>query len=221
MNFTDQFFNLAVLQRTWPIIVNGIEMTVLLALVSVPLMMLGGLAIALLGRTTHPVLAWAVRLYVDVMRAFPPLVLLMFLFYGLPFAGFDIAPFAAAALALTLNTSSYASEIFRGGFASVDKGQLEAARATGLSGPQAMILVVLPQAVRNVFPDLMSNVIELVKLTSIASVVALHELLKSAMQAQSLTYNATPLIVAAAIYFFALWPLVRITSQIQERRTGW
>jgi polar amino acid transport system permease protein len=80
-----------------------------------------------------------------------------------------------------------------------------------------MLWVVLPQAVRNVLPDLLSNTLEVVKLTSLASVVAVPELLFQARQAQSLTYNPTPIMAAAIIYFLLLWPLVRLLSRLENR----
>ena len=80
-----------------------------------------------------------------------------------------------------------------------------------------MAYVVLPQAVRNVLPDLLSNTLEVVKLTSLGSVVAVPELLYQARQAQSLTYNPTPIVVAAIIYFLMLWPVVRLLSRLENR----
>ncbi|TMI05028.1 MAG: ABC transporter permease subunit, partial [Betaproteobacteria bacterium] len=124
----------------------------------------------------------------------------------------------AVALAFFLNTSSYYGEILRAGIESVPRGQLEAARSTGLSALQAMAWVVLPQAVRNVVPDLISNTLEVIKLTSIASVVALPELLHAAREAQALTYNATPIIAAGIIYLVCLWPLVRLLSRFEHRQ---
>ncbi len=91
------------------------------------------------------------------------------------------------------------------GIQSIPAGQTEAARATGLTAGQAMAYVVLPQAVRNVLPDLLSNTVEVVKLTSLASVVSLAELLYSANMARSLTYNSSPLVMAALIYLAFLW----------------
>ena len=113
---------------------------------------------------------------------------------------------AAWRSAFFLNTGAYYGEILRAGIDSVPAGQIEAARSTGLSRLQAMVYVVLPQAVRNVLPDLLSNTLEVVKLTSLASVVAVPELLFQARQAQSVTYNPTPIVVAAVIYFLLLWP---------------
>src|SRR6266700_5453877 len=96
-------------------------------------------------------------------------------------------------------------------------GQWDAARSTGLKARQALIYVVLPQAVRNVLPDLISNTVEVVKLTSLASVVALPEMLYSADMARSLTYNASPIVLAAAIYLVLLWPVVRLVSRMEHR----
>jgi len=121
------------------------------------------------------------------------------------------------ALAFFLNTGAYYGEILRAGIDSVPSGQAEAARSTGLTRTQTMAYVVLPQAVRNVLPELMSNTLEVVKLTALGSVVAMPELLFQARQAQSLTYNPTPIVAAALIYFVLLWPLVRLLSRLENR----
>ena len=155
--------------------------------------------------------------YVDLFRAFPPLVLLVFVYYGLPHLGIVLSPFLAVVLAFMLNTSSYYGEIMRAGIESVPLGQWEAARSTGLGRVQTMRHVVLPQAVRSVLPDLVSNTLEVVKLTSLASVVALPELLRMARVAQGITFNPTPLILAAGIYFLLLWPFVRLLSRMERR----
>ena len=144
----------------------------------VPLGLLGGLILALLAqRRGSPLVRWPLMAWVDFFRAFPPLVLLILLFAGLPFAGLELGGFACVAIAFFLNTGAYYGEILRAGIESVPRGQVEAARSTGLSRLQAMTYVVLPQAVRNVLPDLLSNTLEVVKLTSLGSVVAVPELL--------------------------------------------
>jgi polar amino acid transport system permease protein len=212
------FFNLGILRETAPYLWSGFKMSVLLTAVVVPLGIAGGLTVALSSQTKVKALRWLVVAYVDFFRAFPPLVLLMFIAFGLPFTGLDLPAFASVALAFLLNTSSYYGEIFRAGIESVPRGQTEAARSTGLSGAQTMAYVIVPQATRNVIPDLISNTLEVVKLTSIASVVALPELLFAARQAQSVTYNATPIIAAGIIYLVCLWPLVRMLSRFEHRQ---
>lgn len=212
------FFNFSILSQAWPILARGFAMTVLLTIVVVPLGVAGGLAVALASASRWRALRWATVVYVDFFRAFPPLVLLMFVAYGLPFLDIRIGAFGSVALAFLLNTSSYYGEILRAGIESVPRGQTEAARSTGLSSLQTMAWVVVPQAVRNVTPDLISNTLEVIKLTSIASVVALPELLHAAREAQSLTYNATPIVAAGIIYLACLWPLVRLLSRFEHRQ---
>jgi polar amino acid transport system permease protein len=215
-----QFFNFAIMERALPLLLMGLRQTLVLCLVVVPLGLAGGLAFALLsGARVRPV-RWAAVIGIDFFRAVPPLVLLIFVYSGLPFAGLRPSPLAAVAIAFFLNTSSYYGEIYRAGIESVGLGQWDAARSTGLSGYQTLAYVVLPQAVRNVLPDLVSNTVEVVKLTSIASVVALPELLYSADMARSVTFNTSPLVLAAAIYLAMLWPIVRLLSRLERRIAG-
>jgi len=211
------FFNLDIIGQAWKIILAGLGNTVLLSIVVVPLGLAGGLILSLLAGVRNPWVRWPLMAWVDFFRAFPPLVLLIFLFAGLPFAGLQLTGFACVCIAFFLNTGAYYGEILRAGIESIPQGQIDAARSTGLGRVQTMLFVVLPQAVRNVLPDLMSNTLEVVKLTSLGSVVAVPELLFQARQAQSLTYNATPIVLAAIIYFLLLWPLVRLLSRLENR----
>jgi len=213
----DTFFNVEIMKAAWPILLAGLGNTLLLSVTVVPLGLLGGLMLALLARLRSPWVRWPLMAWVDFFRAFPPLVLLILLYAGLPFIGIELGGFGCVAIAFFLNTGAYYGEILRAGIDSVPTGQTEAARSTGLSATQTMAWVVLPQAVRNVLPDLMSNTLEVVKLTALGSVVAMPELLFQARQAQSLTYNPTPIVVAALIYFALLWPLVRLLSRLENR----
>lgn len=214
----NSFLNIGILAQTWPYLLAGFWMTVKLCLVVIPIGVAGGLTVALLSTVRNPLVRWTVVAYVDFFRAFPPLVLLMFIAFGLPFMKIDLGAFGAVAVAFLLNTSSYYGEIFRAGIESVPKGQFEAARSTGLSAAQTLTYIVVPQATRNVIPDLIGNTLEVVKLTSLASVVALPELLYAARQAQSVTYNATPVIAAGLIYLVCLWPLVRLLSRFEHKQ---
>ena len=216
--FLETFFNWQIVGEAWPILWQGLKATLLLSLLVVPLGVVGGVLIAVLSTFDSPWIKWPLRAWVDVFRALPPLVLLTFVFAGLPFIGVDVGAWGAVAIGFFLNTGAYYGEILRAGIESVPRGQIEAARSTGLTRGQTMRYVVLPQAVRNVLPDLISNTLEVVKLTSIASVVALPELLFQARQAQSVTYNATPIMAAAVIYFVLLWPIVRMLSRLENRQ---
>ncbi|HEX6296592.1 MAG TPA: amino acid ABC transporter permease [Burkholderiales bacterium] len=213
----ETFFNTDIIGAAWKIILAGLGNTVLLSVIVVPLGLIGGLILSLLAGVRNPLVRWPLMAWVDFFRAFPPLVLLIFLFAGLPFAGIELGGFACVCIAFFLNTGAYYGEILRAGIESIPQGQIDAARSTGLGRIRTMVYVVLPQAVRNVLPDLLSNTLEVVKLTSLGSVVAMPELLFQARQAQSLTYNPTPIVVAALIYFVMLWPLVRLLSRLENR----
>ncbi|WP_431303708.1 amino acid ABC transporter permease [Sediminicoccus sp. BL-A-41-H5] len=217
-DFLDAFFNTQILMEAWPILLQGLGQTLLLSVVVVPLGLLGGMILALLSTAKSPWVRWPLMAWVDIFRALPPLVLLVFVYAGLPFAGLEVNAFTAVAIGFFLNTGAYYGEILRAGIASVPPGQSEAARSMGLSRWQTMRLVVLPQAVRNVLPDLISNTLEVVKLTSIAAVVAMPELLFQARQAQSVTFNATPIMAAAIAYFILLWPVVRLLSKLENKQ---
>ncbi len=210
------FLNQEIILAAWPILLAGLWSTILLSLMVVPLGMIGGIILAILSTARSRWVRWPLMAWVDFFRAFPPLVLLIFLYAALPFAGLELGAFGCVAIGFFLNTGAYYGEILRAGIESVPTGQMKAARSTGLSRLQAMTYVILPQAVRNVLPDLVSNTLEVVKLTSIASVVALPELLFQARQAQSVTYNPTPIVVAAIAYFVLLWPLVRLVSRLEN-----
>jgi polar amino acid transport system permease protein len=216
-DFLANFANLEALARVYPLLLQGLQVTILLSVVTVPLAIALGLVVATLYsfhlRFLNPMLI----LYVDALRSFPVLVLLVLIFYGLPFVGIKLAAFPAAVLAIALNNSGYYGEIFRAGIEAVPRGQTEAARSTGLSAWQAALSVVLPQAVRNVVAPLAGNTLELIKTTSIATVVALPELLRSARVAQESTYNPTPLTAAALIYLVLLWPLARLVARLERK----
>jgi polar amino acid transport system permease protein len=212
-----QFFNIDIAQKVLPLLLRGLGTTLWLCVIVIPLGLFGGLAIALATTSARRFVRWPAIVLVDFFRAVPPLVLLVLLYSGLPFAGVRLSPIEVVAIGLGLNTASYYGEIYRAGIESVGRGQWEAGRSTGLGMFQTLQSVVLPQAVRNVLPDLVSNTIEVVKLTSIASVVSFPDLLFSADMARSLTFNQTPVVLAAAMYLAILWPLVRLVSRLERR----
>jgi polar amino acid transport system permease protein len=215
--FIDTLFNPEIIAQVIPLLLRGLAMTLLLCVVVIPIGFIGGIVVAVLSSVASRLFRALLVFYVDVFRAFPPLVLLIFIYFGLPFLGIDLPAIVAVVLAFLLNTSSYYGEIVRAGIESIGRGRREAARSTGLNAVQTMVYVVLPQALRAVVPDLIGNTLEVVKLTSIASVVALPELLYAARSAQALTYNPSPIVAAAALYLVLLWPVVRLLSRFEHR----
>lgn len=217
----DTFFNADIIAQSWLFLVKGLGMTLVVSAIVIPLGLAAGLAIAVAAtfraRFLGVPMNWLLVAYVDFFRAFPPLVLLMFVHFGLPFAGIELPALGSVAIAFTLNTSSYYGEVFRAGIESIPRGQWEAARSTGLTRLQTLIHVVVPQATRNVLPDLLGNTLEVVKLTSLASVVAVTELTYNARGAQALLFNPTPIVLAALMYLALLWPLVRLLSRLEHK----
>jgi len=217
MSALDIFFNLAVLERALPILLRGLEATLALGAVAIVFGTAGGVAICLMRLyAPRPVQLLAV-LYIDLLRAMPILVVLILIYYALPFVGVVLGSFAAAAVALSMVLAAYSAEVVRAGIQAVPKGQFEAAAALGLPFALTLRKVVLPQALRIVIPPQASNAVSIIKDTSLASVVAMGDLLKQAQDAQALFANPTPLIGAALIYVAILWPLVRLTGWLERR----
>lgn len=217
MNAIDIFFNLDVLQRSFPILLRGLGMTILLGFTAIVLGTLLGLGVALVRLYAPAPFRYLAITYTDLMRAMPMLVVLILIYYALPFAGIVMSSFAAAAVALSLVLGAYGAEVIRAGIQAVPNGQTEAAAALGLGFWVTMRKVVLPQAIRLVIPPYASLFVSVIKDTSLASVVAMSDLLKQATDAQALFANPTPLIGAALIYVAILWPLVRLTGWLEHR----
>lgn len=217
MSLIDTFFNVRVFRDTFPLLLSGLSTTLLLGIVSNIVGLALGLGLALSRLYGNRPTRWASIAYIDVFRAIPLLVLLVVVYYALPFLGIRLSPFMAATTAISMVAGAYCAEIFRAGIEAVPKGQFEAARALGLSTVATMVKVVLPQALRLVVPPVTSNAVSVLKDTALASVVAMPDLLKQATQAQALAANPTPLIVAAGLYLLILLPLVRLVGWVERR----
>ena len=217
MDLTDTFFNWPVFKGAFPLLMEGLGVTVMLGVVSIVAGLVTGLLMALMRLYGAKPVRIVARIYIDVFRSIPLLVLLVLVYYALPFVGVRFSSFTAAALALSMVSCAYTAEIFRAGIEAIPKGQFEAADAIGLGFFSAMRDVILPQAFRIVVPPLTSNCINVLKDTALASVVAMPDLLKQATQAQALAANPTPLIGAAVLYLLLLLPLVRLVGHFETR----
>ena len=220
LGLVDTFFNLGVLQRAFPLLLSGLWTTILLGVVSIVVgLALGLLLVMLRLYGARPVQVLTIG-YINLFRALPLLVLLVLIYYALPFLGIRLSSFAAAAAALSLVSGAYTAEIFRAGIEAVPRGQFEASAALGLGRWRVMRSVVLPQAVRIVIPPLTSNGINVLKDTALASVVAMPDLLKQATQAQALFANPSPLVGAAILYAALLLPLVALVGRLTRPPAG-
>ncbi|MAS14405.1 MAG: ABC transporter permease [Nitratireductor sp.] len=215
--FVDTFLNAEVFFRIFPMLLKGVWNTILLALTTITLGGLAGVLICLARLYGPRPLRLLAVLHVDVFRALPILVVLVLIYYALPFVGIRLNAFTSATLALGLVFSAFTAEVFRAGIQSIPEGQTEAAKALGMPFWAIIYKIILPQAFRVAIPPHTSNSVAIAKDTSLASVVAMPDLLKQATDAQALTANPTPLIAAAIMYLIVLWPAVRLVSYLEER----
>ena len=218
--FIDTFFNAKVAAAYAPQIVQGFGTTLYVAALVVVSGIAAGLGLAVLRAFGWRPVTLAVVVYADVLRALPPLVVIVIFYFALPYAGLPMTAFVATYVALTMVLAAFAEEIFWGGIVAVPKGQTEAARSTGMTRWQALSLVVLSQAVRMTIPSLTNRTIGITKNTALGSVVALPEILGQASSGASLALNPTPYTMAAAAYLLIFLPVV-ITARWVETRFAW
>jgi polar amino acid transport system permease protein len=157
---------------------------------------------------------------VDLFRALPPLVIIVFIYFGLPSVDLSPSGFVSTWLSLTLVLMAFSEEIFWAGITSIAKGQWEAARSTGLTYGQTLMNVVLPQALRLTIPPLTNRMIAITKGTALGSVVAVHEIIYYASSGSSEAGNPTPLTLGALAYLVLFLPVV-VFSRWIETRFAW
>jgi His/Glu/Gln/Arg/opine family amino acid ABC transporter permease subunit len=216
MNLINTFFNVPVFLNSLPQLLWGLVVTIEIGITSILCGLIGGLFLAVARLYAPAVFTRLFRIYIDNFRSIPLLVLLIVVYYALPFVGIRLSPFLSAVTALSLVSAAYTAEIFRAGIEAVPHGQFEASAALGLSSRNTMVDIILPQAIRIVIPPLTNNCINVMKDTALASVVAMPDLLKQATQAQALNANPTPLIGAALIYVALLWPMVAVVARLER-----
>ena len=219
----EYFFNLPLMKQGLPVLASGLWVTVK---VSFTIMAFGfsvGLFLALIRaldiKYIGKAINFLIKLYADVFRASPYLVLVTVVFYGAPFLGVRLSPFWATVITFGACLSAFAEEIFRAGIEAIDKGQIEASRALGLSNFQTLWYVVLPWALMVSVPPLTNRTIAITKAISLASAITLPELLKQARHLQAIYANPTPIVEAAIIYVLLFFPLVRFSLYL-ERKMG-
>lgn len=219
-SLADSFFNAEILAQALPAVSAGLWVTLQMTLAIIPTGITLGLALALVRVRRIGPLNVLIVIFVDVFRALPPLVILIVLYFALPYLDIRLSGFTAAWLGLSLVLAAFSEEIFWAGILSVDEGQWEAARATGLTSSATLVYVVLPQAVRLAIAPLTNRAIAIGKGTALASVIAVPEILNQATSIQAQTANPSPLTLAAMAYLVLFLPLV-VASRWVESRFGW
>ena len=215
--FAETFLNWDVMARYAPKILEGMWVTIELAVAVVIAGITAGLFLAIVRTFRIKALNALIVLVVDVMRALPPLVVIVIFYFALPTVGIRLSAWVATWLALTLVLMSFAEEIFWAGILAVPKGQWEAARSTGLDFLQTLRDVVLPQAVRLTIPPLTNRTIAITKNTALGAVIAVGEILYQAQSAYSFSYNPSPLLLGAVAYLVLFIPVVYFGRWIETR----
>lgn len=205
----------------WPDLVGGAWLTLAMSTVSIGFGFVLGLVLALMRYSRIRWLDWPAYAYIEFFRTTPPLVQIVWLYYGLPMMfGRDLNEFWSAAVALGLNIAAFFAEIFRAGIAGIDRTQWQAARVLGLGRTDTLRFVILPQAWRNVLPPTGTTVIYLVKGTALATAIGVPELLRVGQLISLETFRPVESLTMVAIAYFVLTYPIALAFQAIERRLG-
>ncbi|CAG9613151.1 L-cystine transport system permease protein TcyB [Bacillus rhizoplanae] len=202
-----------------PMLKGAIFTTIPLALITFIIGLVLATLTALCRISGNRPLEWIARIYVSIIRGTPLLVQLFIIFYGLPTVGITIDSYTAAIIGFSLNVGAYASEIIRASILSIPKGQWEAAYTIGMSYPQALRRVILPQAARVSIPPLSNTFISLIKDTSLASMILVTEMFRKAQEIAATNYEFLVVYTEAGLIYWAICFLLSIVQQILEKRT--
>jgi polar amino acid transport system permease protein len=203
----------------YPVFINGAWVTVQLTVFSFVIGIVLGFFLALARLSKRRLVNVPATVYVEAFRATPALVQLVWIYYALPIiTGIRLSGFTSVGLGLGLHSAAYFGEIFRGGIQSIERGQVDAAKSVGMVHRQAMWRIILPQAVRRMIPPFMNEMANLIKLTTLGSVLAISELLHSSNVLITDTYRPLEVYTATAIIFaMIIYPLIAISRAIEKR----
>ena len=200
-----------------PQVLEGLKVTIKIFAITLILSIPLGVIVAL-GRVSKVKLIKSLTgIYVLVLRGTPLLLQILFIFFGLPLLNINIQRFPAAILAMVLNYGAYFGEIFRAGILSIDKGQFEGAEVLGLSKKDTFFRIIMPQALKRIFPPVANEVVTLVKDTALIYVVGLDELLKIAKIAANRLSSIMPFVVVAVVYLIFNGLITKLLEFIEKK----
>jgi len=211
------YFSISIIREILPFLLKGALLTVFFSATSEIIGIIIGLVTSVIRVTRIKVVSQLALVYVDLFRGTPLLMQIIFIYYALPYLGINLPAIVAGIVALSVNSGAYVSEIFRAGIESIDKGQTEAARSLGMSYMQAMRYVVIPQTIKRVLPPLTNEFVALIKDSSLLSVIAIAELMRTAKEMMSWKMNPSSLTAAAIIYLIITLPLTRYVSYMEKK----
>ena len=215
--FLDTFFKWELIKRYFPAILDGMAVTIEIAAAVVVTGILLGLVLAILRTFRIRLLSALIVIFADMLRALPPLVLMLIVFFGLPNVGIYLPSFAVLWIVLAGVFAAFAEEIFWAGILSIPKGQWEAARSTGIGFMTTLTHIVLPQAVRLTVAPLTNRTLAITKNTALGMVIGVSEILGQATTGQSFAGNATPLTMGAIAYVILFIPVVVLGRWLETR----
>ena len=200
-------------------LLTGFYYTILLSVTAIIISMALGLIIALPGLSSHRGMRSINRVYVELVRAVPILVLILWVYYGLPqLADISISVFWAGVIALALSDSAFQAEIFRAGIQSISRGQYEAAHSISLSYRDTMRYVILPQAIRRILPALGNQLVYMLKMSSLVSVIGMQELTRKANELVVVEYRPLEVYTILVLEYLVLILVVSAGVRWLERR---
>ena len=208
-------------QRNLMFLIDGLYYTIALSVTAILISVVVGLLIALPGLARARPSRIINRVYVELVRAVPILVLILWVYYGLPqVADIAISMFWAGVLALAISDSAFQAEIFRAGIQSIDRGQHEAAHSISLSYVDKMRFVILPQAIKRILPALGNQLVYMLKMSSLVSVIGMQELTRRANELVVTEYRPLEIYTVLVLEYLALILLVSAGVRWVERRMG-
>ena len=208
-------------QRNLWFLLDGLYYTIALSVTAIAISVLLGLLVALPGLARQRPPRVINRVYVELVRAVPILVLILWVYYGLPqVADISISVFWAGVLALAISDSAFQAEIFRAGIQSVDRGQHEAAHSISLGYLEKMRFVILPQAIKRILPALGNQLVYMLKMSSLVSVIGMEELTRRANELVVTEYRPLEIYTVLVIEYLVLILLVSAAVRWLERRMG-
>ncbi|SEO52388.1 cystine transport system permease protein [Amphibacillus marinus] len=215
----EYLFNFELVRDSLPLLLQGLRISMVIALFSMIFALLLGLVIAIMRMSKHWIFHLPARVFISFMRGTPLLVFIFILYYGLPVIGVQFNnPIVAGIVGVSLNFAAYNAEVIRSAILSVPRGQWEAAESLQMGFPETMWRIIIPQATRIALPPTFSIFMDIVKGTSLTSIITVNELLYSARIVAGRTYESMTMYIAAALIYWVVCIIIGYFQQRLEKR---
>jgi len=211
-------FNLTLIIDSLPVFFNGALVTLSVSVTAIVIGMVSGMLVCMARLSEASFLNIGARIYISLFRGVPILVLLLIVYYILPEIGVETPPLVAAVAGLTLNTTAFQAEIYRGGFASIPTGQVEAAKALGIRTARIYTKILIPQVLKKVLPSLVNEIIILLKNSSLISAIAVTELMRVSQTLVASSYRPLEIYLTTALFYLVMTLGISMTGSLFSKR---